>query len=102
MDTIRKYLTQSGFDFENGKIIIQNGTGWSEGGNGRYVKPDDPILDIEFSSGYGGPDCPRYVAQDKKKIYFPWQYDGATGPTYVYRNIKAYLGSENETPYPGG
>lgn len=65
----------------------------------KYIKRDDPILDQEFDEGYGAPECPRFVADDGRKIYFPYQYDGSTGIVSVYKNIDVYLAKE--TPYPG-
>jgi len=102
LGSIRKYLDNCGFDWKTGKIILQKGGGWDTGHGGKLISNDDPALDIEFDDGFGGPDCPRYVASDKEKIYFPEQYDGATGGIFVFKNIKKYLGDENETPYPGG
>ena len=60
------------------------------------------ILEKEFDYGYGGPECPRFVAEDTDYIYFPDQYDGATSCCYVAKDISKYLSIEEPTPYPGG
>lgn len=65
------------------------------------VRPH-PVLDQQFDSGYGAPEAPMFIAQDKTRTYFPYQYDGATGLVAVLRDIEAYMDVTNATPYPGG
>ena len=116
MATIREWLDGSGFDWESGKIIHQ-GTrnewdedeecelypGWSPPTGAKVITRDHAILDKQFNTGFGGPDCPRFVARDPVAIYFPGQYDGSTWLVRVWINIDRYLDFEkNETPYPGG
>jgi hypothetical protein len=62
----------------------------------------DNVLDEQFYSGHGCPSCPRFIAEDSVAIYFPWQYDGATGLQKVYKNLDVYLTGDEETPFPGG
>lgn len=107
METIRNWLEEAEFDWDNGKIVYQDTgdgyPGWSREGPRELIPHDHPILTKEFDAGYGGPECPRFVAQDLKAIYFPYQYDGATGIEKVFRDVDDYLRSpEVETPYPGG
>jgi len=108
MSTIRAWLDEAGFDWAAGRIIWHDtgaggSPGWSEAVGAREVSADDTILRREFDSGYGGPECPRFIAFDAKRIYFPWQYDGATGLETVNRDPDTYLDWEaNPTPYPGG
>lgn len=107
MATIRKWLDQVNFNWNNAHIIHQvteeeEPPGWSSPINARVIDVDDPILDLDFHSGYGLPECPRFVADDGEYIYFPDQYDGATGITCVAKNINVYLDTSNRSPYPGG
>jgi hypothetical protein len=67
----------------------------------RYAKKDDPVLTMKFDAGYGEGACPRFWAKDKEFIYFPYQYDGATGVERVAVEPTIYLAGEL-TPYPGG
>ena len=75
----------------------------------------EAFLNKEFSDGFGGPEMPRFVAEDLDKIYFPVQYDGSTWIDFVYKDIGRYLRTWMEkkegkptrllreaTPYPGG
>jgi len=112
MSTIREWLTDEEFDWESGTIVWQNSgeleedrfsVGWSDRLEATIISHDHPILDYEFDSGYGAPECPRFVAKDKEKVYFPWQYDGATGIDFVWLDMDKYLDFQNNpTPYPGG
>lgn len=61
-----------------------------------------PVLDHKFYDGFGAPEAPMFVAQDKDFIYFPSQYDGATTLVKVAKNIDYYMDVRHETPYPGG
>ena len=115
MATIKEWLNEAGFHWEQGTIIYQpvNEEGTPEydmidPGNGtpinaRIIEHDDPILIKEFDSGYGGADCPRFIAEDEQALYFPSKYDGATAIEKVLKDIRQYLNYEsNPTPYPGG
>ena len=110
METVRQFLDQDHFDWATGQIILQpvegsSSPGRSNGEQGVVIAFDHPILDAEFSSGYGSPQCPRYVARDKDAVYFPTQYDGSTCATKVVIDLAAYCqpdGGHIETPYPGG
>ena len=61
-----------------------------------------PLLDHKFDCGYGAPEAPMFIARDKSKTYFPYQYDGATGLVTVFNDIEQYMDVKNGTPYPGG
>lgn len=110
--TIRQWLDKAGFDWLNGQIIYQevlnvrkNSPGWAsvrDSYPGQVIDTDNPILDLEFHSGYGGPECPRFIAKDGRKLYFPSQYDGATGVEAVYYDLDYYTREGVATPYPGG
>lgn len=107
MPTIKEWLTTEGFDWESGEIIYHevedsNHPGWSGAISASLVPHTHQVLTKEFDHGYGSPQCPRFIAKDKNAIYFPWQYDGATGIQKVFISIKKYLDISNETPYPGG
>ncbi len=105
MATMRKWLNKRKFDWENGLIIIQETEGdypgWEKPINAYEVGKDDPILDKKFHDGFGGPECPRFIASDDKCIYFPEQYDGSTRLCWVLKDIKEYLNIRRRTPYPG-
>lgn len=117
MATLREFLDEQKFDWHSGTILIQwtkiymyddgeedkERPGWDEITGASFITFDHPILDKEFSDGYGGPECPRFVAEDAEAIYFPGTYDGATWCSKVYKELGKYLDWENlETPYVGG
>jgi len=105
MTTLRKELESVGFDFDKGKIIIKETDdcpGWDNMGSGRFIKSTDSLLDNEFDDGYGRPECPAFIAVDEECLYFPRQYDGATGVDKIHKNIDIYLLDDEPTPYPGG
>ena len=108
MTTIRQWLNEGGFDWDKGRIIIQevNGNYPGEDWNDRISASEDKahfLVDKEFDSGYGGPECPRFIAEDKDKLYFPEQYDGATSLCIVFKDISKYLNYKDyPSPYPGG
>lgn len=107
MATIKKWLDEAGFNWSDGRILWQDveegrSPGWGDPTTAQWIQPDHEVLTREFSSGYGGPECPRFVAEDDKAIYFPSQYDGATGIEVVFKDLTKYLDVKNETPYPGG
>jgi hypothetical protein len=60
------------------------------------------VLHQSFDAGFGGPKCPRFIAEDPVAIYFPSQYEGATSLEKIYKNLDVYLTGDEETPYPGG
>ena len=45
-----------------------------------------PLIDYEFSNGYGPPGCQCITAWTATKVFFVTQYDGSTAPTIVPRN----------------
>jgi hypothetical protein len=117
MATFREFLDRQKFDWNSGTILIQwttsgckdtDGTdiersGWDDITGASFIMFDHPILDREFSDDYGGPECPRFVAEDKEAIYFPGTYDGSTWCDKVYKELDRYLDWKNlETPYVGG
>jgi hypothetical protein len=112
MTTLRECLTRSGFDWDTGFILwqpikqdpescyqISPGNAWEDDVLPTVEMPE-AVLDEEFSSGYGAPEMPRFIAQDADHTYFPVQYDGATGVHRVPRWLR--VGSTEPTPYPGG
>ncbi len=105
MATLRNWLNKAGFDWENGKILYQqtkdeSAPGYSFPVNAKYIKNDDQILDKDFNSGFGFSECPRIIAEDNDKFYFPVIYDGFTRLKFIYKDISKYLDfKNNETPY---
>ena len=109
MVTVIEFLDALGFDWESGRIIVHKtednkSPGWSTACGAKiYTSKDAAILREQFDNGYGGPECPRFIAEDKDAIYFPAMYDGSTWPEKIWKNIDRYLDyAINETPYPGG
>lgn len=106
MATLRGWLTEAGFDWSDGRILWQDtgesGPGWGSPTAASWITPEHAILDTEFSEGYGSAECPRFIAEDSTTLYFPYQYDGATGLVVVRKDLTHYLDPKNETPYPGG
>ena len=107
--TLRKWLDEEGFDWKSGTIVYQETEsyypGWTHDCGfkpGEIISVIHPILDREFYSGYGGPECPRIFARDQYAIYFPGQYDGATWLEKIAIDIGHYCIPGNKTPYPGG
>ena len=106
MATIRKWLDALDFDWSTGIVLHQptpgETPGWAHTVEPTCVMPDE-VLDQEFDDGFGGPQCPRFVAYDHAFVYFPSQYDGATGPERVPRDPGWWAENPDaETPYPGG
>jgi hypothetical protein len=105
--TLRKELTGAGFDWKTGKIIYQESDNadsphWGDPISAQYIEQTHPLLDQEYDCGHGGPECPRFIAEDDKALYFPSQYDGATNMVRVWKDINHYLNwKENPTPCPG-
>lgn len=106
MSNIKNWLNDEGFNWEQGKIIhhmTDGSPGWSDATGAVILKNDDPVLVTEFDSGFGGPECPRFIAEDDVAFYFPRQYDGATAIEKIWKDIDKYMDFKgNETPYPGG
>jgi hypothetical protein len=107
-ETIREWLNEDGFNWDKGVIIIQgvrekeSCPGWATPISAQVITSDNPILDELFCADFGGPECPRFVAKDDIKIYFPSMYDGATWIESVFIDIKEYLVfNRNESPYFG-
>ena len=108
METLRKELTELGFDWSKGRIIL-----WHLDGELRpwhfdeetispriIVEWKDDALDYEYDTGYGGADTPHFVAEDNEFIYLPAQYDGSTWLYKVSKDIDYYM--EHQPPYVGG
>ena len=103
MTTLRKELTDLGFDFTNGRIrIFLDKNKW---GGELYVSIHEievieenygHILDTDFRGG-----IPQFIAEDDKFIYMPEQYDAETRVFRVAKDINSY-NKENLPPYPGG
>lgn len=105
---IQEWLISAQFHWEKGTIVIQfaeedeDSPGWAHGITAEKVQKDHSILLKSFYSGFGGPQCPRFIAEDDEKFIFPTQYDGATGWEVLYKDINKYLDVKTLTPYPGG
>lgn len=115
MATIKQWLTEAGFNWQKGTVIIHDQArdeegfdrcpGWTgvEDITERYIVDEGhPLITHEFDDGLGGPECPRFVAQDGSHIYFPQHHCGATSLCKVCINMTHYLEEESTTPYPGG
>lgn len=116
METIRQWLNEECFDWSTGKIIFHDTKvededdedaytsppGWASAVSGEVIDSSHPILDKEFDSGYGRPECPRFIATDGTRLFFPKQYDGATSIVSIFIDINIYLNPTVATPYPGG
>ena len=103
MATVKEFLDSCGFDWDTGVVFIQptedGSPGWSSPSGPMHRATQDDLTS-GFDSGYRGPECPRYIAEDKEAIYFPSQYDGSTCGEKVLKDIRRY-GPECPTPYPG-
>lgn len=109
--TLLKELEESGIDWETADILVQGATGYegeqtyqtgweSKLKNAVRITKEHPVMGIEFKTGYGGPEMPRFFAQDKEHIYFAAQYDGSTWVEKVPRDIEAFTRGAT-IPYPG-
>lgn len=98
--SVRKWLTMACFDWDEGVIVYQDGDLYSKRRKGKVIDRTHPILDHKFNSGYGSPECPCFIAKDRRATYFPSQYDGSTELVVVLNDIMAY--TKTSTPYPGG
>lgn len=92
MTTIREWLIEARFDWEDCKIVYKH----------KLIDVNDKILDKKFDDGYGLAECPAFIAYDSNAIYFPDDYDGATSLVTVFLDHKIYLDKDMPTPYPGG
>ena len=124
MATVRKWLSELGFDWEKGTIVFQavedreGKAFWATGAEaepgippgqampleGRIVGRDDPFLDWEFNDRHGAPNCPRFIARDQKAIYFPATFAGATWAERIFLDLSQYVGAKGEfehAPYLG-
>ena len=107
-ETLREWLDEHGFDWNNGTIIYQGVddeaycNGWGLPTNAAVITHDHPVLDHRFEPGYGCPEAPRIIAKDSTAIYFCCQYDGSTWLEKVMTDITYYLTPEHPAPYPGG
>jgi hypothetical protein len=109
MSRLLDWLNEVGFDWTTGRVIVVPTTGYSPGWSSddelelpRLASQSDELLTQEFDGGYGSPQCPRFIAEDSRRIYFPYQYDGSTGLVVVEADLDAYLSGNVPTPYPGG
>ena len=121
MAILRRELQKVGFDFASGRILYQQVDyispgllsaalsalfellGWAdkkEVGEIIEIDFDHPILDFDFDNDYGDFGMPRFVAEDKDKIYFPCEYDGLCWVDWVYKDIDKYI-EYGLTPYIG-
>lgn len=111
MSTIKEWLSELNYDWADGLLIIHPTEGNRPGrsdlnGNAAWYTGSDSrdaeLVNHEFNDGFGAPECPRFIAYDKKAVYFPSQYDGATQCEKVYLNPHKYLDGKTDTPYPWG
>ena len=109
MNTIRDWLTEKGFDWEKGRILYQESSGYSPGwaAGDELQQPVEitahhPILDLRFPHGFGAPSCPRFFAKDTDAIYFPGMYDGSTWCVRIPIELDKYITENIPTPYVGG
>lgn len=115
--TLRIWLDDRHFDWENGRIVLQafppDEDLWEQfyDDTAKQMEPvfidrKHPVLDVAFSSGMGEASCPRFIAEDAQRIYFPAQYDGATWCEIVWKDLSKYVNSgeakAEPTPLPGG
>lgn len=103
--TLRQWLTQAKFDFAEGRIIYHpvrdnEYPGYSDLWGEPIPMPEE-ILDQVFRADYEGPECPRFIAEDSRALYFPYKDKGRTGLVVVYKNLDAYTTRLEQTPYPG-
>jgi hypothetical protein len=109
MTTLREQLKAAGFEFSDDAEILWQPVsgdsrcpGWAhELKQAIIIDNNHKILDHEFRDGFGGPECPRFVAKEKNYLYFPAQYDGSTWVERIDTTFADYLNGEG-TPYPGG
>ena len=61
---------------------------WKEVPRGKLLNWQEaaPLLDFNYSTGYGAPECPCVYAWTKDYVIFISQYDGSTCTNKVPRN----------------
>lgn len=106
MTTLREEFENLDVHWKSLKIISQEYEGkycdgWDVPTHSKYISTSDPLLDLEFDGGYGFPNMPRIIAEDRNFFYFPCKYDGRTTLEKLNKNLSTYLNAEN-TIYPGG
>lgn len=112
MQTLREWLDAAKFDWEHGKIVLQEApkSQYYDGPDryadlekrtARELSHDDPVLDRKFSTSYGGVSAPQFIAEDGGRIYFVGCYDGSSWLEYVWKDLGVYLRLEAEVPEVG-
>ncbi len=95
--TLRKMLDGCGFDWNSGTIIRRVETDFLV--STKRISNNDELLDEEFYCSFGGGgNLPTIVAEDKDKICFPMEYDGAEWLSFVYKDIRKYLNPKKQLP----
>ena len=113
--TLRALLTEEGINWQICEIWFQRGeeatmykkhspyqSGWSfELAPPGKFDVGSSLLDLQFYTGFGSPEMPRFWAKDDKYIYIASQYDGATSVVKIPYNSNAFL-TGDIIPFPGG
>lgn len=95
MATIRKWLEEVDFDFENGNLIWRkSGTPWEERRLWMRIDTSHPELDREFDNGYGGAEAPQIVAWNEETIWQVREYDGSEWLEGSERDPAVLIGTE--------
>ena len=119
MSTLRKQLTNAGFDwaepgarivmadkyqdYDDTKPIVTEEFSNYDVAETSNIALDDPRLDEVFNAGFGGGKEGRHlIAEDSTCIYFPVCYDGSEWFGKVYKDLDTYLAHPNKLISHGG
>jgi hypothetical protein len=106
--SFRTLLNFYGFDWESGRIILQNTQvtcspgqmDWSGVRGTIEISKEDPRLDLCPKKGFPGKQMLRFVAFDHRAIYFPWAFECVDMMKVVFKDPEAYLTEKYHlTPY---
>lgn len=74
MATIKQWLDDAGFAWDEGTILYQDVDGdypgWDNPISAVLITAYHPILTKVFDNDCDAPECPRFIAADCKALYF--------------------------------
>lgn len=102
-DTIRKYLDACDFDWTTGRVFVagrkKHGGYYTTDDEAQPMRPaTDEDLDYSFYGGFGGNECPAYIAYDNVAVYFSLEYDGATSGVRALLDPARYIDGTESVP----
>lgn len=98
--TVRGELERLGFDWEDGVLIEQAGSGYQTPKPAKPLRANAPVLDQRFSNGDGFVDVPRIMAADARAVYIPYKDRLGCGLKRIYHQLADYIETGEPIPFP--